>query len=96
MIDRAVGFELVERWLPDFIAYWENALHPLADDMLKRARERVIGDYASVTEYDDHKLVDATLQVDYACDDVLVMLDAVAEWIVAGRISDAALEADRV
>lgn len=84
MIDQAAGFELVDDWLPDFIAYAENPLHVNAEALREQARARVIDSYRAVTTYDDHKLSEVA-QIDYACDDVLVILEAVAEWIVAGR-----------
>jgi hypothetical protein len=84
VIDIAMGYELVEEWLPDFIAVAENPTHVNAEALREQARARVIDSYRAVTEYDDHKLNDVA-QIDYACDDVLVILEAVAEWIVEKR-----------
>lgn len=87
MIDRAAALECVEEWLPDFIAYTENPVHPLALDLLVRARRRVWGDYAAQTIYDDPAMSydHGAEQVDYAAGDVAIILEAVAAWIVAQR-----------
>ena len=86
-IDIAMGYELVDDWLPDFIAWAENPTHVLADDLLVQAKRRVWDNYDANTEYDDHRLTAdaATEQIDYAAHDVTVMLQSVAEWIVANR-----------
>jgi hypothetical protein len=86
MIDPAMGYELVDDWLPDFIAVAENPTHVNAEALRQQARARVIDSYRAVTTYDDHNLKDVA-QIDYACDDVLVILEAVAVWIVENRTS---------
>lgn len=87
-IDIAMGYELVDEWLPDFIAYAENPHHVLAEDLRAQARKRIIDSYQSVTEYDDPKMSkhNALEQIDYACDDVMIILESVAAWIVDNRI----------
>ncbi|MCA0217937.1 MAG: hypothetical protein LCH43_11355 [Actinobacteria bacterium] len=89
MIDIAAGSECVDEWLPDFIAWAENPAHTLAPDLLEQAKNRVRESYRAVTTYDDHKLSydHALEQIDYACDDVCVILQSVAEWIVEDRRS---------
>jgi hypothetical protein len=88
MIDLAMAYELVDDWLPDFIAYEENPHHPLAMDLLVRARRRVWDSYEANTTYDDPALsYDHGLeQIDYASNDVTTILQGVAEWIVANRV----------
>lgn len=87
MIDAAASCECVEEWLPDFIAYAERPTHPLASDLLARARKRIWDSYAANTTYDDPALSydHAEDQIDYAADDVATILQATAEWIVANR-----------
>jgi hypothetical protein len=84
MIDTAMASELLEAWLPDFIAYAENPHHPLALDLLVQARKRVWDSYDANTLYDDPALSydHAKEQIDYAASDVTTMLLAFAEWVV--------------
>ncbi len=77
MIDLAMAYELTEAWLPDFLAYAENPHHPLAGDLLDRARDRIFQSYED-NAVEGHDVGDAP-------DDVVVMLMGVAEWITAQR-----------
>jgi len=91
MIDIAMGYECVDDWLPDFIAVAENPTHINAPSLLEQAKRRVIDSYSAATTYDDPKLSydHAQAQIDYACDDVMVILESVAEWIVQQREASA-------
>lgn len=83
MIDQAMGFELVDDWLPDFIAVAENPTHVNAEALRAQARARVIESYAAVTTSGGHQITDVVLAAQ--CDDVLVILEATAQWVVANR-----------
>lgn len=71
MIDRAAAFECAAEWLPDFIAYAENPTHPLASDLLERARRNVWDSFAE----DEGDVADAAAN----------LLEGVAGWIVSQR-----------
>lgn len=83
-IDRAMGYELVSEWLPDFIAYADRPTHPLANDILDRATKRIHDSYAAYAETENIGLSPAPDVQEWIADDVVEVLLAVAELIVGG------------
>lgn len=92
-IDRAMGMELVDTWLPDFIAYAEIPAHILADErhprhadaaaLIDRAEQRVRDSYDSL-EVSPWTVPDR--DTNKACaDDVIEILRGVALWLVIER-----------